>query len=45
LRHDMKLAGRADLHQRNEGEQQDTCKEDREYWLSHEYGSFHLAEI
>jgi len=46
LRHDMKLAGRADLHQRNEGESsKDTCKEDREYWLSHEYGSFHWLKF
>ena len=40
----MKLTGGAKLkQQRNKGEQQDICKEDREYWLSHEYGSFHVV--
>ncbi|OLB36355.1 MAG: hypothetical protein AUH11_11495 [Acidobacteria bacterium 13_2_20CM_57_17] len=40
----MELAGGAELQQqRNKGKQQDICNKDREYWLSHEYGSFHLV--
>jgi len=39
----MKLAEGADLHQWNEGEQQNTCKEDREYQFSHGFSSFHSA--